>query len=184
MSNKHMRRHASRHRDDLTGEHTIGDAGQLILFILFIAVWITDSFFFGYSSLLNEHIPLTVQIVLGVVTLLLSGYLSLTGLYIVFGEVREKPGVIRKGVFGVVRHPIYLGEMLLYLGLLFFSTSLAAAAVWVIAIAFLHYLSRHEEKLLLERFGKEYEQYMKDVPMYFPRIKRRRIKESKFGNNG
>ena len=45
--------------------------------------------------------------------------------------------MITKGVFGLVRHPIYLSEILLYLGFLFFSASLAAACVWAIAILFL-----------------------------------------------
>ena len=97
---------------------------------------------------------------------------------IVFIGVREEPSVIRKSVFGVVRHPIYISEILLYLGLLLFRTSLAAAAIWIIAIAFLHYISRHEEKLLLARFGNEYEQYMRDVPMYFPHLRRRSTKSS------
>jgi len=104
--------------------------------------------------------------------LIISGYLAKTGLTMVFGEVREKPGIIRKGVFGIIRHPIYMSEILLYLGLLFFSTSLAAVGVWIIGIAFLHYISRYEEKLLLAQFGDEYRQYMKDVPMYIPRLRR------------
>jgi protein-S-isoprenylcysteine O-methyltransferase Ste14 len=97
---------------------------------------------------------------------------------IVFNEVRETPGVMRKGVFGVVRHPIYYSEILLYLGLLLLRTSLAAAVIWIIAIGFLHFISRYEEKLLVERFGDDYRQYMKDVPMYFPRLRRRRDKPS------
>ena len=162
-----------RHRDDLTGEHAFGDAGQLIFFLLFLAVWITDSFFFKYSSFINDHIPLAAQITPGVIVLIAAGYLARTGLRIVFSEVREEPHVIRQGVSGVLRHLVYIGEILLYLGLLLFRTSLAAAAVWIITIAFLHYISRYEEKLLLKRFGKEYEQYMRDVPMYLPRLRRR-----------
>ena len=176
MSRKQTSREGVRHRDDLAGEHRLGDAGQLILFLIFMAVWITDSFFFKYSSFLNNYIPLTVQITLGVIVLIIAGYLAGTGLTIVFGEVREEPGVIRKSVFGIIRHPIYMSEILLYLGLLLFRTSLAAVGVWIISIAFLHYISRHEEKLLMARFGDEYEQYMKDVPMYIPRFRRRKIK--------
>ena len=178
MSHKKAGRVATRHRDDLTGEHRLGDAGQLILFLIFMTVWITDSFFFRYSSFLNNYIPLAVQISFGVIFLIIAGYLARTGMKIVFGEVRENPGVIRKGVFGVIRHPIYMSEILLYLGLLFFSTSLAAVGVWIIGIAFLHYISRHEEKLLLARFGDGYRQYMKDVPMYFPRLRRWQKKET------
>jgi protein-S-isoprenylcysteine O-methyltransferase Ste14 len=105
--------------------------------------------------------------------LALSGYLARTGLSIVFGGEKEKPGVIRKSVFNVVRHPVYLSEILLYLGLLILSISLTAAVVWIMAIGFLHYISRYEEKLLLGRFGKEYEQYMREVPMWFPRLRKR-----------
>ncbi len=103
----------------------------------------------------------------------MSGYLARTGLSIVFGEERKTPGVIKKGMFSVVRHPVYLSEILLYLGLLILSISLAAVIVWVIAIAFLHYISRYEERLLLSRFGEEYEQYMREVPMWIPRLRKR-----------
>ena len=109
----------------------------------------------------------------------LSAYLAWAGLTIVFGEIRKEPHVIRKSVFGIVRHPIYISEILLYLGLLLLNTSLAGLAIWIIVIAFLHYISRYEEKLLLARFGNEYQQYTRDVPMYFPRLRRRSIKPSK-----
>ncbi len=165
-----------RHRDDLTGEHAFGDAGQLILFILFLAVWITDAFIFKYSTLLNDYIPFAVKLPLGVVVLIIAAYLAWAGLTIVFGEVRGKPRVIRKGVFGIVRHPIYISEILLYLGVLLLNTSLAGLAVWIIIIAFSHYISRYEEKLLLARFGDEYKQYMRDVPMYLPRPRRKKTK--------
>ena len=165
---------AIRHRDDLTGEHTFGDTGQAILFILFMAVWITDAFVFKYSTLLNDYIPFAVRLPLGIIVLGLAAYLAWAGLSIVFVEVREEPRVIRKSVFGIVRHPIYIGEMLLYLGLLLLNTSLAGLAVWIIVIGFLHYISRYEERLLLARFGEEYEQYMKDVPMYLPRLCRKK----------
>ncbi|MBC8478191.1 DUF1295 domain-containing protein, partial [bacterium] len=91
-----------------------------------------------------------------------------TSIRIVFGEVREQPAVIRQGVFNLVRHPMYLSEILLYLGLLLLSLSLAATFVWLLAIIFLHFISRHEEKLLLERFGNEYARYLHEVPMWIP----------------
>ncbi len=81
--------------------------------------------------------------------------------------------MIRKSVFSVVRHPAYLSEIPLYLGLLMLSISLAAAVVWVVAIGFLHYISRYEERLLLERVGKEYELYMREVPICIPRLRKR-----------
>ena len=172
---KGIEKYITRHREDLTGEHSLGDAGQFILFLLFMAVWITDSFIFEFSTLLNEYIPFyAVRLWLGIIILAVSGYMAWTGLKIVFGTFREKPHVIRRGIFGVIRHPIYLSEILLYLGLFLLNTSLASLLIIFIVFAFLHYISRYEEKVLIERFGDEYRQYMKDVPMYFPRIFRRK----------
>lgn len=164
------------HRDDLAGEHPFGDAGQLIIAIIFLVVWITDSFFFRYSTFLNKYIPLAVQITIGLILLLVSIIMARTGMKIIFGEFREKPEVIRKGIFGIVRHPVYLSEILFYLSLLIFRTSLASLAIWIMAIGFFHYISRYEEKLLLQRFGDEYRKYMEDVPMFLPKIKIKRNK--------
>jgi protein-S-isoprenylcysteine O-methyltransferase Ste14 len=160
-------------RGDLAGEHRLGDAGQIVLACIFGAVWITDTSVFNCTTFLNRHLPLALKVPPAVALMVLSGYLAKTSLSIVFGEVREKPEVIRKGPFGVIRHPVYLSEILLYLGLLLLSTSLAATAVWLVAIGFFHYISRCEEKLLLARFGSEYEQYMREVPMWIPRLRRR-----------
>jgi len=159
-------------RDGLAGEHAAGDAGQGILALLFAVVWVLDTFFLQYTTGLNGSVPLGIRVPLGVALLVASGYLVQAGLSIVFGEKREISGVIRKGVFNVVRHPIYLSEILLYLGFLMLSLSLAAACVLFVAIPFLYYISRYEERLLLARFGEEYEQYLRDVPMWIPRLRK------------
>ena len=173
MTHHHRQKKAPQQRDDLTGEHAVSDIGQIVLACLFAVTWIADTFIFKYTTFLNQYLPLGIRIPPGIVLLILSSYLARRGLSIVFGEERKKPGVIRKSVFNVVRHPIYLSEILLYLGLLMLSISLAAAVVWIIAIGFLHYISRYEERLLLARFGQEYEEYMREVPMWIPRLRKR-----------
>ncbi|MCK5573513.1 MAG: isoprenylcysteine carboxylmethyltransferase family protein, partial [Bacteroidetes bacterium] len=75
------------------------------------------------------------------------------------------------GVFSVVRHPIYLSAILFYVALLVASLSILAFVIWIVTVLFYITISRHEEKLLTERFGKDYENYMKEVPMLFPRIR-------------
>jgi protein-S-isoprenylcysteine O-methyltransferase Ste14 len=160
-------------RDDLTGEHALGDAGQIIFALLFFGIWIADSFFLKYTTPLNDIVPALIRKPIGIVLLCLSAYCAWSGLRIVFGEVRQTPSVIRKGVFGVVRHPIYLSEVLLYLGLLMLNMSLAAGGVWLGATVFLYYLSQYEERLLLKRFGDDYRSYMRDVGMWAPRLRRK-----------
>jgi protein-S-isoprenylcysteine O-methyltransferase Ste14 len=169
MTRRVIKRAAIRHREELVGEHPLGDAGQLVLALLFGAVWIADTFFLHYTTFLNQYVPLAVRLPLALAFLLVAGYLAWTGMAIMFGEKREEPRVVEKGVYGLVRHPIYLGEILVYLGSLLLSISLAAVIVWLVAIAFLHYISRYEEKLLLEQRGRAYEEYMREVPMWVPR---------------
>jgi protein-S-isoprenylcysteine O-methyltransferase Ste14 len=163
---RHRRRHEG--REGLIGENPKGDFGQIIFGLLFAGVWMADTFFFNYTTFLNRYFLILIRMPLGIILLLLSFYLARKGMSIVFGEERKEPHVIRKSVFGIVRHPIYLSEILLYLGFLMFSISLAAAVVWVFAIVFLHYISRYEEKLLLSRFADEYKKYMNEVPMWIP----------------
>ena len=162
------------HREDLAGEYKHGDAGQVVIAILFGLAWIADSFFLKYTTFLNEYVPNSIRLPLGLVFFAVSAFLAGKSHSIVFHEKREAAGVIKKSVFGIVRHPMYLSEILVYFGFLILSLSLAAVVVWVIAILFLHYISRYEEKLLLARFGEEYAQYMREVPMWIPSVRKRK----------
>jgi protein-S-isoprenylcysteine O-methyltransferase Ste14 len=172
IKSKRIRRHAV--REDLIGENHLSDIGQIVFYIIFMGVWITDAFFFKYTAFSNKEFLPYIRIPLGFILLFISAYLACTGLRIVFGEKREVPCVIRKSVFSVVRHPIYLSEILLYFGLLILRISLAATVVWIFAIAFLHYISRYEEELLLSHFGDEYKQYMNEVPMWVPLFRKKK----------
>ena len=172
MKKNKTKRHGD--RTDLIGEHAFGDLGQLILLAIFLIIWISDSFFLKYSTLSSDTIPNIVRMVIGFPILILSGIFAKYGLGIVFGEVRDKPEIIEKGVFKIVRHPVYLGSILLYLGLIILTCSIASAILWIIIVIFYYYISKYEEKLLLKEFGEEYENYRKRVPMLIPmKFKRR-----------
>jgi protein-S-isoprenylcysteine O-methyltransferase Ste14 len=155
-------------REDLTGEHAFGDSGQIILFVIFLTVWIIDSFFVRYSTFFSDYVPLFIKVPLATVVLCIGGYLAKTSHDIIFKEVRKEPCVVTRGVFGRVRHPLYLAAILFYLGLLLFTFSIIAGIVCVVIIIFYNYIARYEEKLLIEKFGKEYEDYMKRVPRWIP----------------
>ncbi len=157
----------------LTGEHPASDAVQMILAILFVGCWIADSFFLRVSTLLNVHVPLIVRIPIGAVFVVIALLLARASHQAVFVGKDAEHRVLREGAFAIVRHPMYLSEILLFFGVLAFSLSLAAAAFWLALIVALHVFARTEEKLLLARFGDEYAAYMRDVPMWLPRLRRR-----------
>ncbi|MBN1123058.1 MAG: isoprenylcysteine carboxylmethyltransferase family protein [Anaerolineae bacterium] len=162
-------------REDLAGEHRLGDIGQLILLLIFLTVWIGDSFILRQSVILRDVIPSAVRSIAGSAIQLFAGLLAWRGLSTVFGEERAEPAVIRDGVFGVVRHPIYLAAILVYVGFLAHALSLAAAGVFLVIVAFYVFIARHEEKLLLDKFGEDYRDYMREVGMFIPRLRRRGV---------
>jgi protein-S-isoprenylcysteine O-methyltransferase Ste14 len=159
-------------RPDLIGEHPKGDLGQLIFLAVFLLIWIIDSFFLRYSIFIAELMPFYLRIILLLIVLIPSGYLAVVSHEIIFGEKRKKPLVIKNGVFRFVRHPLYLAALLFYLCLLVYSFSIIAAVFWIIIIAFYNYIAKYEEKMLLEKFGKEYQEYMNEVPRWVPGFKR------------
>lgn len=166
MNTQQHKQHAG--REDLTGEHKLGDTVQLILMLIFLAVWILDSFVLGFSTFLSESVPWFIRYPAGIILLILTFFLERSGLGTVFGKPQETPHVITEGVFSVVRHPIYLGAILGYAGMICMTLSIASAILLLLIIAFYWFISRYEEKLLTQRFGDEYREYMKKVPMLFP----------------
>lgn len=160
-------RKRQQNREDLAGEYVWGDFGQVLLLLIFLGVWISDAFFLHYSDGLARSIPGVITFPLGIGMLLISGYLARSSLKIVFGEKRDTPEVIRKGMFGRVRHPIYLGAILLYLGVLILRCSLTAAVIWIGIIVFYHLIARHEEQLLLRKFGED-ELIVEDLLEHWP----------------
>lgn len=159
------------HRPDVGGEHKYGDILQGLLLLLFITVSIIDYFFLKTRFTLTPYIPLWVRIFISLLLLFTGWRLAKSGMQLVFGELREKPSVIYQGAFTQTRHPIYLGAILLYLTVVALTLSLAAGAVWVVTIVCYAFLAKHEEKLLIEKFGEEYRGYMQQVPMWIPRPK-------------
>jgi len=147
--------------------------GQLVLAVLFLGGWIADMLFLRLAPSLAMYAPDAVRLAVGLVLLAPAGALAWTSHRTIFGEQREKPHVIRRSVFALVRHPMYLSEILVYLGLLILQPSIIAGGVWLLAIGFLHWIARREERLLLGRFGDEYEKYMRDVPMWIPFLRRK-----------
>lgn len=155
----------------LTGEHRWGDAGQLVLFFLFLGIWITDSFILHFTTFLQDTIPDYLRVGIAGLILLAGWYMARNGMKAVFGTAREKPEVINTGVFRIVRHPIYLGATLFYLGASLFTMSIASAAFLLVIITFYITISKYEEGILTEEFGEDYVKYRKKTGMLFPKLR-------------
>jgi len=166
---KGYKRKGHEDRKDLAGEHSVGDIGQILLLILFIAGWLVDKDILHFSVFFTPTVSIYLRVLLSLPVFLLAFFFARSGLKTVFGEERNELAVIKTGVFSIVRHPIYLGAILLYLGFIIISLSIISLCIWLIIILFYYFISRYEEKLLIDKLGSQYEVYMNEVPMFIPR---------------
>ena len=72
--------------------------------------------------------------------------------------------VVTTGVYGVVRHPMYLSFLLTSLSLVFLSQHWLNAVLGAVVMGMLYGDMCREEKSSIERFGDEYRRYMERVP--------------------
>jgi protein-S-isoprenylcysteine O-methyltransferase Ste14 len=80
--------------------------------------------------------------------------------------------LIDTGPFSLVRNPLYLGNILLWLGFAISARLLWLAPVIVLLLAFeYHAIVRWEERLLASRLGASYREYAERVPRWRPLIR-------------
>ena len=151
------------------GEHPFGDTGQLILLVLFLVVWAGDSFFLRKSTFLSDYVPLYIRLVILAVAAVAAACLFKSAHVVVSHELRPT-GVVSTGAFHYVRHPLYLGSILVYLGLAVSTASLFSLALLVVIFAFYNYIASYEEKLLETSLGETYREYKRKTGKWVPRI--------------
>jgi protein-S-isoprenylcysteine O-methyltransferase Ste14 len=85
--------------------------------------------------------------------------------------IQDSQKVIRAGIFGVVRHPSYLGLLLVFLAVGIHSRNWIAFALAVVPpTAALLYRIRVEEAALLAAFGEEYLAYSREIKRLIPGV--------------
>jgi protein-S-isoprenylcysteine O-methyltransferase Ste14 len=90
------------------------------------------------------------------------------------GDVPEKRSYIEtevlvdSGIYAVVRHPQYLGWILMYPVVFLLNPRLEIAAVGIAGMVCMLLVTKQEEELLIEKFGEQYILYMQSVPRLNP----------------
>jgi protein-S-isoprenylcysteine O-methyltransferase Ste14 len=74
--------------------------------------------------------------------------------------------LVNTGILGIVRHPIYLGFAVWSFALIFVFQSILSLILGIIAIYCLWMASKKEDEFNMKKFGKDYNEYMKKVPMW------------------
>jgi protein-S-isoprenylcysteine O-methyltransferase Ste14 len=95
-------------------------------------------------------------------------------------------GLIRTGLYSRIRHPQFMGIVIIAIGLTVMVLTLRTVnqpqiiGMWLIQILGYIGIARYEETHLLKRFGESFRQYKRDVPFMFPIKCPSRIPETLF----
>lgn len=163
--------HSSRHHN-LAGEHAITDIGQLLLFVAFVLILVLDIFVFKFSLKIIGTLPYIIALPLFILFFIAGNYLIFTSHQLVFKKIEKDTEIVTSSVFKLVRHPMYFGSILLFFSFVILSYSLLAFLVWLVICLFYYFISRFEEKLLIDKFGNKYKKYQEEVPMFIPFLKK------------
>jgi len=85
-------------------------------------------------------------------------------------QIVENQQLVTDGIYGKIRHPLYVGEILRNFGFALLVTSLYGFLVFTLANLFLLNRIRIEEQMLIEEFGDEYKNYMKKTNRLIPHL--------------
>lgn len=124
--------------------------------------------------------PNIYTIVVGLVFVVLGEFIRIWANAWAGSETRTTGGVggtylVVSGPYAYVRNPLYIGNILIYLGLGIMSYAIFPY-LQIIALLFFIYqynlIIKEEEKFLRNKFGIDYEDYCKNVNRFLPRLKK------------
>ena len=145
-----------------------GGAWVAIQFVLMTAV-------IGLAVVVHGDGTGLAVIAMGVALFLVGGVFGIGGLIVLgrnrtpFPQPREGSKLVQRGIYGVVRHPLYTSVMLASLGWALIWQSGLALAVALAQIPFFAAKAAREERWLRGKFP-DYAVYVTRVPRFLPRL--------------
>jgi protein-S-isoprenylcysteine O-methyltransferase Ste14 len=157
-----------------------GDLGMVLL----IGLWLLPQPRFTIPVLESwtATLPL-IDFSIPFVHLILSMPFIVIGIYLIWKaliqmgselsvEHKRPVHLITDGVFAVIRHPQNLGGAVLHVGMSLLVSGWFSLLVTPLLIYFDYLVAAKEETELIVIFGQAYSGYQKQVPMFFPRMRR------------
>lgn len=117
--------------------------------------------------------PIIIGLVTTVTGQLIRGF-TIGLAYIVRGGKGGKPyaeGLVTEGIFSHVRNPLYVGNILMLLGVGILANSLVYVAIVIPVFLFIYQaIVMAEEDFLRKKFGAGYDEYCRDVNRWWPNL--------------
>lgn len=147
------------------------------IFILFYAALFVPSWPLFSPAVFGEHYyiwPIGIGLFITCLGQLIRG-LTIGLAYIVRGGKEGKPyaeGLVTEGIFKHCRNPLYVGNILMLLGVGILANSLFYVAIMIPVFLFIYQaIVLAEENFLRGKFGPGFDEYCKHVNRWFPNLK-------------
>jgi protein-S-isoprenylcysteine O-methyltransferase Ste14 len=102
--------------------------------------------------------------------LIFAGFILLSAAWKVLYEAQKTHTLATTGAYAYVRHPQYVGFVLIMLGFLVQWPTLVTLIMFPILVVMYVKLARREEREVLAEFGETYRRYTVTTPAFIPRI--------------
>lgn len=109
--------------------------------------------------------------------LIFGGFILLASAWRVLYEAQRQGQLATTGPYAYVRHPQYVGFILIMVGFLLQWPTLLTLLMFPVLVVMYVRLARREEREVLAEFGETYARYAANTPAFFPRLSRTRQKE-------
>jgi len=134
----------------------------LVLLLLNVGYWFRDPF---------STIHIVSWILLGIsVYPVIAGYLLLKRKGKPSVNFENTSALVKTGIYGYIRHPLYLSVFLLGTGIMLKNPQKLQLLLGAVNMVAVYLTSKIEENEMITRFGDEYRQYMKETKMFIPGI--------------
>jgi protein-S-isoprenylcysteine O-methyltransferase Ste14 len=100
-----------------------------------------------------------------------GGFIIISAGWKVLYEAQRRHALATGGIYAYVRHPQYVGFILVMFGFLLQWPTLLTLAMFPVLVFMYVHLARTEERQALAEFGADYERYMRDVRGFVPRLR-------------
>lgn len=106
------------------------------------------------------------------VILIALGFVMLANAWKVLYRAQRRRALATTGIYARIRHPQYVGFVVIMLGFLLQWPTILTAAMFPVLVVMYQRLARIEEQEMLNQFGEEYADYAARTPRYIPRFHR------------
>ena len=146
---------------------------HVFLPVLFMIVWVCDSFIFSWTVWLNEFVPSIIRIVLFIIILCMGLIFIQIAHKKLFDANKPSDTLLTTGILAHIRNPMYFGIVLFYIALIFLSISVISIILFCFIFLVYNKMVSFEENIMDGIFGQEYRDYKNKVPKWIPSLRKK-----------